>query len=152
MFKEILSAYSFAMCPEVRNKPAIAKIIIGIFVVFATIAFATAALGHLQIIPFLGIAEPRIIPAAIVEGLCSLMYAISAYKIFSGQFSWGFTFFAHAFSIGGILLGQISLAVGAGPRTESNDIYHSIMLLLIISDAFYLFTPSAKSALSKIRL
>jgi hypothetical protein len=128
------------MSAEAQKKSGSAKIIIGTFVVLVAIAFAVAALAHLQLVLFFGIAEPRIIPAAIVEGLCFLFFAISAYRIILGGNSWRITFFAHAFSIAGIILGQISLAVGAGPRTESNDIYHSIMLLLIISDAFYLLT------------
>jgi hypothetical protein len=136
------------MCAEAQIRSSSAKIIISTFVVLSAIAFGVAALAHLQLIPFFGIAEPRIVPAAIVEGLCFLFFAISGYKIFSGGNSWRMTFFAHAFSIAGIILGQISLAVGAGPRTESNDIYHSIMLLLIISDAFYLLTMTGKSALS----
>jgi len=135
------------MCAEAQKKSGPAKIIIATFVVLAAIAFALAALAHLQLILFFGIAEPRIVPAAIVEGLCFLFFAISGYKIFRGGNSWRITFFAHAFAIAGIILGQISLAVGAGPRTESNDIYHSIMLLLVISDAFYLFTATAKFSL-----
>jgi hypothetical protein len=136
------------MAAEAQEKSGTAKIIIGLFVVMAAIAFAIGALGHLQLISFFGIPEPRIIPAAIVEGLCSLFYVISAYKILRGGNAWRITFFAHAFSIAGIILGQISLAVGAGPRTESNDIYHSVMLLFIISDAFYLLTEKGRAALT----
>ena len=137
------------MDAEVQKKSGAARIIIGIFVILAATAFAIGALAHLQVILFFGIAEPRIVPAAIVEGLCFLFLAISAYKIFLGGNSWGITFFAHAFSITGIILGQVSLAVGAGPRTESNDIYHSVMLLFIISAAFYLLTEKGRAALSR---
>jgi hypothetical protein len=135
------------MCADAQKKSGSAKIVIGTIVVLTAIAFAVGALGHLQLILFFGIAEPRIIPAAIVEGLCFLFLAISGYKIIRGGHSWGITFFAHAFAIAGIILGQISLAVGAGPRTESNDIYHSIMLLVIITNAFYLLTDTGKAAL-----
>jgi hypothetical protein len=128
------------MSAEAQIKSGSPKIIIGTFVILAAIAFGIAAMAHLQLISFFGIAEPRIVPASIVEGLCCLFFVISGYRIIRGGNAWRITFFAHGFSIAGIILGQISLAVGAGPRTESNDIYHSIMLLFIISDAFYLLT------------
>jgi hypothetical protein len=125
-----------------------AKIIISTFVVFAAIAFIFAAMAHLQLTLPLGVAEPKILPAAIVEGLCGLFFIISAVSIFgNSSATWRRTFFAHAFAIAGIILGQISLAVGAGPRTKTNDLYHSIMLLLIIMDSFYLMTQRGKSAL-----
>jgi hypothetical protein len=34
-------------------------------------------------------------------------------------------------ALGGVLLGIAALAVGAGPRTASNDPYHRMMLILI---------------------
>jgi hypothetical protein len=135
---------------QIQKKASAAKIIISTFAMIAAIAFIIAASAHLQLTLSLGIAEPKIIPAAIVEGLCALFFINSTYRIFSKKTSaWKATFFAHAFAIAGILLGQISLALGRGPRTESNDIYHSIMLALIIADAFYLMTEAGKSALKK---
>jgi hypothetical protein len=129
------------MANKIQNNTDGARTIIGIFVVFAALTFIIAALTHLQLTLSLGFAEPKIIPAAIVEGLCALFFINSAYSIFSKKTSaWKATFFAHAFAIAGIILGMISLAVGAGPRTKTNDLYHSIMLLLIIADSFYLLT------------
>lgn len=76
-----------------------------------------------------------------MEGLIGIFFINSAFQIFAHKSSsWKATFFAHAFAIAGIVLGMISLAVGAGPRTRSNDIYHSIMLLLIVVDSFLLLT------------
>ena len=127
-----------------------AKIIISTFVVFAAIAFIFAAMAHLQLTLSFGITEPKILPAAIVEGLCGLFFIISAFSIFSNSSTaWRRTFFAHAFAIAGISLGLISLAVGAGPRTKTNDLYHSIMMLLIVADSFYLMTEKGKSAFKK---
>jgi hypothetical protein len=126
------------MATQIQNNRS-ARTIISIFVVFAAVMFIIAALAHLQLTLSLGIAEPKIIPATIVESLCALFFIISAYRIFTHKESaWTATFFAHAFAIAGIILGSISLAIGAGPRTKTNDLYHSIMLLLIIADSFYL--------------
>ncbi len=126
---------------QFQNNSNGARIIISTFVVFATVTFIIAALSHLQLTLSLGIAEPKIIPAAIVEVLCALFFINGAFRIFTNSKSaWRATFFAHAFAIDGIILGMISLAVGAGPRTKANDLYHSIMLLLIVADSFYLLT------------
>jgi hypothetical protein len=38
---------------------------------------------------------------------------------------------ANFVALAGVLLGVAALAAGAGPRTASNDLYHSIMLILI---------------------
>src|SRR6266496_1184805 len=138
-----------AMPNQFQNNSNGARIIISTFVVFATVTFIIAALSHLQLMLSLGIAEPKIIPAAIVEGLCALFFINGAFCIFTNSKSaWRATFFAHAFAISGIILGMISLAVGAGPRTKTNDLYHSIMLLLIIADSFYLLTKG-KAAFKK---
>jgi hypothetical protein len=42
-------------------------------------------------------------------------------------------------ALSGVLLGMAALAVGAGPRTASNDLYHRIMLLLIAASILFLF-------------
>ncbi len=134
---------------QFQNNSNGARIIISTFVVFATVTFIIAALSHLQLTLSLGIAEPKIIPAAIVEVLCALFFINCAYRIFThSKSAWRATFFAHAFAISGIILGMISLAVGAGPRTKTNDLYHGIMLLLIIADSFYLLTKG-KAAFKK---
>lgn len=42
----------------------------------------------------------------------------------------GLALTANFVAVGGVLLGMVALAVGAGPRTASNDLYHRIMLIL----------------------
>ena len=129
----------------VSNGMKTAKIIISTFVVFAAVTFVFAAMAHLQLTVSLGVVEPKIVPAAIVEGLCALFFIISAISIFSSNSkAWRRTFFAHAFAIAGIILGLVSLAVGAGPRTKTNDLYHAIMLLLIVADSLYIMTQRGK--------
>src|SRR5438876_780621 len=76
--------------------------------------------------------EPLIIPAAIVEavcGLCLLWGAIALLR--SSRTRWRLALITNLIAFGGVLLGIAALAVGAGPRTASNDLYHRVMLILI---------------------
>ncbi len=92
--------------------------------------------------------EPRIIPAMIVELLCGLLLTGSALSIATYKsWAWEASVIAHIFSIGGVLLGMAALAVGRGPRTELNDIYHRTILILLVIILVYLFTPAGKTAL-----
>jgi len=76
--------------------------------------------------------EPAIIPAAIVEAVCGLCLLWGAGALFrGGRTRWRTALITNLVALGGILLGVIALAVGAGPRTTSNDLYHQIMIGLI---------------------
>ncbi|MGI9069949.1 MAG: hypothetical protein ACR2JB_01130 [Bryobacteraceae bacterium] len=44
-------------------------------------------------------------------------------------------------------IGMVALAVGAGPRTASNDLYHMIMLALAAVSLVILFVPAGRTAL-----
>src|SRR5260370_23782332 len=76
--------------------------------------------------------EPLIIPAAIVEavcGLCLLWGAIALLR--NSRARWRVALVSNLVALGGVLLGIAALALGAGPRTASNDLYHRMMLILI---------------------
>jgi len=78
---------------------------------------AGVAVGPLQ--------EPQIVPAAIVETLC-------AAALIWGTFAkarWA-SLAGNLVAITGVAIGMVALALGAGPRTASNDIGHAIMMLL----------------------
>jgi hypothetical protein len=60
--------------------------VVRVLVVFASVAFLLAALLHLGArlpLGFAVLATDRIGPAAIVEGLAGLVFAVSAYAVFS---------------------------------------------------------------------
>ena len=100
---------------------------------------------------FAVIQEPRIIPAMIVESLCGLLLAVSAFAVATRKsWSWLASIIAHAFSIGGVLLGMVALALGAGPRTELNEIYHRTILIILVVILVYLFTPAGKAVLCRV--
>jgi hypothetical protein len=76
--------------------------------------------------------EPLIVPAAIVEavwGLCLLWGAIALFR--NSRTRWRVALITNLVALGGVLLGIAALALGAGPRTASNDLYHRMMLILI---------------------
>src|SRR5260370_26321869 len=96
---------------------------ITVLMVAEAVTFLFAALMHVGI-P-LGFSEPRIIPAAIVEGLCGLLLAVSACAVVARTtWAWGAALAAHLVAVAGVLLGIIALAIGAGPSTMANTIYH----------------------------
>jgi hypothetical protein len=122
--------------------------LISVLMVGEALTFLLAALLHLGI-P-LGFSEPRIIPAAIVEGLCGLLLAGSAYAVFvRTRLAWGAALAAHLFAVAGVLLGIISLALGLGPSTVVNTIYHRVILGVLVVVLVLLTTPAARAALGR---
>jgi hypothetical protein len=75
-----------------------------------------------------------ILPATIVEGLCGTALAIAAITVLARtNGAWTVATAAHAFALGGVLLGVTALAVGAGPSTELNTIYHRVMVVALVA-------------------
>jgi hypothetical protein len=111
----------------------------------ASLMIANAAVFFFGALQHAGIAlgpfhEPVIIPAAIVETICGLFLLWGATVLFRNWRSlWRAVLIANFVALGGVLLGMAALAVGAGPRTASNDLYHRIMLGLIIASLLILF-------------
>ena len=126
---------------------------VGTLAVLYAVTFFLGALLHLGLrIPlgFAVLAEPRIIPATIVEGLCGLGLAIGAYAVLTGRgWAWSAVTGAHAFALGGVLLGITALALGAGPSTELNTVYHRVMLVALVAGLVVLLTPVARAALGR---
>jgi hypothetical protein len=85
--------------------------------VFGALQHAGVAIGLLR--------EPKIIPAAIVETLCALVLVWGGLAKARRAALTG-----NLVAITGIAIGMVALALGAGPRTASNDIYHVMMMLL----------------------
>ncbi len=130
-----------------------AALAIRILVVFDAVVFLPAALLHLGARirgGFTVLAEPRIVPAAIVEGLCGVVFALSAYALFTrGAWAWPAAISAHVLALAGVLLGMYALVAGWGPRTTANDVYHRALVLVLVVGLALLFTPSARSVLRR---
>jgi 4-amino-4-deoxy-L-arabinose transferase-like glycosyltransferase len=103
----------------------------------AWVMLANAALFFFGALQHAGIAvgpfhEPYIIHATIVEAICGLALLFGAVALFRNwKKSWGIALTGNLVALAGVALGIVALALGAGPRTPSNDLYHRIMLVLI---------------------
>jgi hypothetical protein len=111
--------------------------------------FVFGALQHagIRVGPF---REPVIIPASIVESICALALIWGAVAVLR----WSATavraaLIGNIVAIAGVAIGMVALAVGAGPRTESNDIYHRFMLLLAVVSLAILAAPRGRAALRR---
>ena len=118
---------------------------LGVLAALYAVTFFVGALLHLGVRVSLGfavLAEPQILPATIVEGLCGLFLAVGAYAALTRKrWAWTAITTAHVFALGGVLLGMAALAVGAGPSTGLNDIYHRVMLAALAAGLVLLLTP-----------
>lgn len=126
---------------------------IGVLSAVYAATFFLGALLHLGVtIPlgFMVLDEPRILPATIVEGLCGIALAVAAFAVFTRRNeAWTIALAAHAFALGGVLLGITALAVGAGPSTELNTIYHRVMVVGLVAVLALLLSSTGRTALRR---
>ena len=125
----------------------------GVLAAIYAVTFLLGALLHLGVRIPAGatvLAEPRIFPASIVEGLCGLFLTIGAYAALTGRtWAWPTLIAAHGFALGGVLLGVAALAVGAGPSTELNEAYHRVMLVALAAGLVLLLAPVGRAAFGR---
>jgi hypothetical protein len=126
--------------------------VVGILSALYAATFFFGALLHLGVrIPlgFAVLAEPTILPATIVESLCALALSFGAFAVLTRMsFARTAAFAAHTFALGGVLLGVVALAVGAGPSTDLNTIYHRVMLVVLVAVLALLLSPTGRAAFS----
>ncbi|HEX3745864.1 MAG TPA: hypothetical protein VHW09_18110 [Bryobacteraceae bacterium] len=112
--------------------------------VFGAVQHAGIAIG-----PFY---EPSIRPASMVETLCALALMGGAVAAWMGtRRAWTLAIAGNLVAIGGVALGMVALAVGAGPRTASNDWYHRFMLALAFAALLLLLLPAGRWSLRRAR-
>ena len=111
--------------------------------VFGALQHAGVQIGPLR--------EPVIVPASIVEALCGLALGWGAAAVLKRSLkAWRAALIGNLVAILGVAIGMVSLAVGAGPRTASNDLHHGMMLALAAVSLLILVVPSLRSALTRI--
>src|SRR6266516_865734 len=122
--------------------------VIGVLMVLEAVTFLLAAMLHLGIQFPLGFSEPQIIPATIVEGLCGIFLAVSAYGVIARK-TWagGGAIAADVLGVAGVRLGIIALALGASTSTEVNTAYHRTILVVLVVVLALLLTPGARAEL-----
>jgi len=120
-----------------------------IVLIFDTVALLFAAALHVDgaSIP-LGSAvfnEPQIVPAAIVEGLAGVIFAVSAYGSLANRaWAWTSAICAHIFAILGFIVGLIATRNGT---SSFNFTYHRVMLVIFVIGLIVLLLPVGRSAL-----
>ncbi len=126
---------------------------VGVLSVIYAVTFFFGALLHLGLrisLRFAVLAEPTILPAAIVESLCGLALLFGAFALLTRtNWTWTAAFTAHAIALGGVLLGMGALAAGAGPSTDLNTIYHRVMLVGLVAVLALLLSPPGRTALRR---
>jgi hypothetical protein len=101
-----------------------------------SLSFLLGALTHAGVRLPLGITtidEPTIVPAAIVEGLIAVAFAAAGLAELTRRPYAGPAFrLALRIGVAGVLLGMFALAVGRGTRTELNDVFHVVALIVTL--------------------
>jgi hypothetical protein len=68
-------------------------------------------------------ARPTIIPASVVEALCAVELSCGAAAVTKHSLNaWRAACTGNLVAIVGVVIGMVALAMGAGPRTASNDL------------------------------
>ena len=139
--------------PTIHRRTGVATAV-GILSAVYAATFFFGALLHLGVrIPlgFAVLAEPTILPAAIVESLCGLALSFGAFAMLTRMNrAWTVALAAHAFALGGVLLGVTALALGAGPSTDLNTVYHRIMLVALVGVLALLLSPTGRTVLRRM--
>ena len=138
--------------PTVHRGSGVATLI-GVLSAAYAATFFLGALLHLGVKVPLGstvLQEPRIIPATIVESLCGMALAVAAFAVLTrASRAWTVAVTAHAFALGGVLLGITALAFGAGPSTELNTVYHRVMVVALLAVLALLLSPVGRTGLRR---
>jgi hypothetical protein len=138
--------------PDIHRRNGVATAI-GILSAVYAATFFFGALLHLGVTIPLGFAvveEPVILPATIVEGLCGMVLAVAAFAVLARrELAWPIALAAHTFALGGVLLGITALALGAGPSTDLNTVYHRVMVVALVAVLVLLLSPAGRTALRR---
>lgn len=127
-----------------RNDERIARPF-GLFLLTEAIACVFFAFAHLNPRIPLGFAtlqEPLNIPAAIVETLCGIALTIGAVALLRRHpRAWLRALGGQLFTLGGFILGVISVARGGGGGNDPvNNVFHRVMLVLLVLGLLGSFT------------
>jgi hypothetical protein len=121
-------------------KPLLTALMLGnaALFVFGALQHAGVTIGSLQ--------EPVIV----VEVVCALALSWGAAAVLKRSLkAWRAPFIGNLVAILGVVIGMVALAVGAGPRTASNDLYHGIMLALATASLVILLVPTGRTELRR---
>ncbi|NRQ33007.1 hypothetical protein HII36_14320 [Nonomuraea sp. NN258] len=105
---------------------ALRKALGALSLLYALIFFGAALLhGGLELGP---LREPVTVPAVVVEIVCGTSMIAGAYGALTERpRAWDGLLYAHAVALGGVLLGILALAFGAGESTAFSTWYHNLI-------------------------
>lgn len=135
------------MIASTSGRQTTVAVSLGGFAAIEGVAFLIAGLSHtgMRILPF---DEPRIVDAAIVEGLCGVLLVGSAVSVFArATWAWLALVVAHAFTLLGVLVGIAAIEAGLGPHSAFNDGFHRVTLVVLAVMLIVLATPPVRAAL-----
>jgi hypothetical protein len=132
-----------------RSTPSTLGVAVRVLLIFDTVALLFAATLHVDgaSIPLGSVVfnEPQIVPAAIVEGLAGVIFAVSTYSALAGRaWAWTCAICAHVFAILGFILGLIATRNGT---SQFNFTYHRVMLVIFVTGLIMLLLPAGRAAL-----
>ena len=142
------------MDSTVTREPAAVGVLRALVTVVAA-TFLVASPIHLGLrIPlgFATLAEPRILPAAVVEGACGLVLLVAAWGLFARKrWAWTAAIVAQLFALAGVALGIFALAMGRGPTTTTNFIYHRVIAVALVAGLALVLSPAVRRELGPAR-
>jgi hypothetical protein len=101
-----------------------------------SLSFLVGAVTHAGVrlpLGFATIDEPTIVPASIVEGVIAIGFAVTLLAELTGRpYARIALQIALRLGIAGVLLGMFALALGRGTRTELNDVFHVVWLVVML--------------------
>jgi hypothetical protein len=138
-----------------RNDERIARLF-GIFLIAEAIACVFFAFAHLNPRIPLGFAtlqEPLNLPAAIVETLCGIALTIGGVSLLTRHpRAWLRAIGGQLFTLGGFILGVIAVARGGGGDDPVNDVFHRVMLVLLVLGLAFSYTMLRRRHEDRARL
>jgi len=112
-------------------------------------SFAFAALLHTGMRPPVlpdFFHDPRIVGATLVEGLCAIVLAIAALLLGStNRRGWPVAVSAVTFSIVADIVGMVLIALGFGPDSPFNFLFHRIGVTVLVITLAVLLAPARPS-------
>jgi hypothetical protein len=128
---------------------------IAILIWIEALAFGFAAVLHtgvrLALLPDF-FHDPRIVGATVVEGLCAVALGSAAIMVgASAPKAWVAAVSAQIFSIVADAFGMLFIALGVGPDSPFNFLFHRVGIAVLVLVFAGLLTPSARHAFNPRR-
>ena len=126
--------------------------LLGVFVLLEALGFLLGALLHAGVeIPIGGgMYLEHVVPATIVESVCSLVLAVGAVALITRKRrAWEATLTAHVIAIAGTILGIVAITAGRGEHNLPNDIFHRVVLVAMVAVLVLLWTPTGRRAIRR---